>query len=368
MVHPLRVMHFSGRSPLGLIGLLLIALTTIVQPARSQIVDAPPAPILDAPPAPLFADDVPLSIELTLDFDSVLRDRAEQREYQPGALRITTDGSAPVHLDLTVKTRGYYRLHWLDCDIPPLRLNFKKKQVVGTVFEGQDKLKLVTHCRNKSNGFQQRVLKEYLLYKTYNLLTERSFRARLVDITYVDSRGRDDPIRKYGFLIEDEDRMAERNGAELVASTAMIHPEATDRETMTLLSVFQYMIGNTDWGVSTRHNIRLIYGRSSGILYAVPYDFDWAGLVDAPYATPDPKLGIRSVSDRRFMGFCRSEEEFGAVFERIAQQEDAILALFTEFPLLEDRYAERATDYLREFFDTIRPPAPARRDILRRCL
>lgn len=360
MGHSLEAMHRAVRNPLFLFALLVMAFASAAEPAQSQVVD--PAA------GSLFADDKPLRMVITMDFDVVLKDRAEEQDYKPGTLTYASDAGEVVALDLQLKTRGYYRLLWLDCDIPPLRLNLKKKQVMGTVFEGQDKLKLVTHCQNRSNSFQQYVLQEYLLYKAYNLLTDLSFRARLVEITYVDSRGRDAPVTKYGFFIEDEDRMAERNGANLVESAVRIHPEATHRETMTLLSVFQYMIGNTDWVVSTRHNVKMIYVDSTGTLVAVPYDFDWAGLINTPYAVPDAQLNLRSVRERRFMGFCRTEEEFAAVFERFQERREEILALFSSFPLLEEKYAERSVDYLQEFFETILRPSRVKREFLGACL
>jgi hypothetical protein len=341
--------------------LLLIILALACRPARSQDLVAGAA-------APLFSADDPLKLTISLDFDPVLRDRAENRDYQPATLYYTSDEGAQFALDLGIKTRGYYRLHWLDCDIPPLRLNFKKKQVEGTIFEGQDKLKLVTHCRNRSGRFQQYVFQEYLLYRMYNLLTDASFLTRLVEITYVDSRRRHDSVTKYGFLIEDEDRMAERNGATLIESGATIHPEATRRDAMTLLTVFQYMIGNTDWVVTTRHNIRLIYVDAESDIVAVPYDFDWAGIISTPYATPDPQLKLHSVSERRFMGFCRTGDEFAAAFEFLRERQEEVLSLFRNFPLLEAKYAERSTEYLEEFYETIGQPKLVRRDFENACL
>ncbi len=341
------------------LGVLLLTVSAPPAPARSQIVE---------PSDALFADDDPLKVTITMDFGLVLRDRAEEQDYKPGMLSYTSDAGQNITLDLKIKARGYFRLIYLDCDIPPLRLNFKKKQVTETVFEGQDKLKLVTHCRNRSDSFQQYVLQEYLLYRAYNLLTDVSFRTRLLEITYVDSRGRDASVTKYGFIIEDEERMAERNGAHLVESGAAIHPEATHRETTTLLSVFQYMIGNTDWGITSRHNIRLIFAPSTSVLFAVPYDFDWSGLISAPYAVPDAQLNLRSVRDRKYMGFCRTEDEFAAVFDRFRDRQEDLMRLFSGFPLLEEKYARRSAAYLEEFFDAIRRPARVRRDFVRGCL
>lgn len=316
---------------------------------------------------PLFSDDAPLSLTIALDFDAVLRDRGEEREYQLATLYADSDGSNTTH-GIGVKTRGYFRLHHLNCDIPPLRFNFKKGEVAGTIFEGQDKLKLVTHCQNRSGSYQQYVVQEYLLYRAYNLLTEASFLTRLVHITYRDTRSRHDSVQAYGFLIEDEDRMAERIGATLLPTHVKIHPAATRPDAMTLLSVFQYMIGNTDWTISTRHNIRVVFVDSSRTIVAVPYDFDWSGLISAPYAKPFPKLNIRSVRQRRFMGPCPAEPHVTQVLERVAAAETQILALFSDFGYLEDKYSERSVEYLEEFFSSLREPAKMRRYFAATCL
>ncbi len=325
------------------------------------------AQINDSAPSPLFADEAPLSLTIAMDLNTVLKDRAEERDYHPAILYESGNGAEVAHT-IGIKPRGYYRLHFLDCDVPPLRLNFKKKEVAGTVFDGQDKLKLVTHCRNGSERFQQHVFQEYLTYRTYNLLTDASFQARLVHLTYVDSKGRRKPITGYGFLIEDDDRMAERNGAGIIEREVKIHPDATHRETMSLLAVFQYMIGNTDWIVSTRHNIRLMFVHETRTIVAVPYDFDWSGLISTPYATPFAELNLRSVRERKFMGPCRSEAEFAATFQRFIEVEEKIMALFSDFKYLQGRYVRSSIDYLKEFFETIRHSRRIRRDFIKACM
>lgn len=327
--------------------LLFTALLVTVSPALAQNKD--PAAIL------LFADESPLALTIAMDFDAVLKDRAEERAYQPATLYEVASGAETAHA-IGIKTRGYYRLHYLNCDVPPLRLNFRKSEVGETVFDGQDKLKLVTHCRTKSDRYQQHVFQEYLIYRSYNLLTDASFRTRLVHLKYVDTRGRHDSITGFGFLIEDDDAMAERNGGSIIGTGVRIFPDAIDRDAMTLLSVFQYMVGNTDWTISTYHNVRLVFRNSTRTIVAVPYDFDWSGLIAAPYATPSIELNLRSVRERKFMGPCRREEELAEIFERIRGVEDEMLALFGDFSYLEERYAQRSIDYLKGFFETIQNP------------
>lgn len=333
------------------------------------------ARVSSAQEAPLFADDAPLAITLAFDVDEVTHDRSERPPWYPATL--TMPGGA---LDIGVRTRGFYRLNYLDCDIPPLRLNVRTGAASGTVFEGQDKLKLVTHCENRSDDYQQYVLQEYLIYRAYQRLTDVSFRTRLVRITYRDTTGDEPDVTRLGFLIEDDDALAARLGGQVIEREGL-HPDATDRQQITLLSVFHYMVGNTDWTISTLHNVRLVYrpevaaqladagvfdGSASAIV-AVPYDFDWSGLIAAPYATPDPQLGIRSTRDRIYLGFCRTPDEIAPVLDRVRAAEADLYALFRESPYLDPEVAEAAVEYLAEFFDQIETERGVER-MLRDCL
>ena len=346
----------------------LVALAVLLAPAVAQ-------------PAPLFADDAPLVLTLTFDVDQVTGDRSEAPPWYPAVLTHTDAHGGRTALDVGVRTRGYYRLHYLDCDVPPLRLNVRRREADGTVFAGQDKLKLVTHCDNSRGAYQQYTLQEHLLYRAYALLTAASFRTRLVQITYRDAAGEHADVTRYGFLIEDDDDLAARLDGQIVDRT-QIHPDATDRQQVTLMSVFHYMVGNTDWTVSTLHNVRLVYsearadsltragtfdGSASAIL-AVPYDFDWSGLIAAPYATPDPQLGLRSVRERKYLGFCRTADELRPVLDRFRAREADLYALFRESPQLEPEVAKRSVDYLAEFFEQIATDRGVERAFLRDCL
>lgn len=329
--------------------------------------------------APLFADDAPLDLVLAFDRETVTDDRSDSPPWYPATLTHRAVDGAETTLDLGVRTRGYYRLRFLDCDVPPLRLNVRQQGAGGTVFESQDKLKLVTHCKDRRDAYEQYVLQEELLYRAYALLTDLSFRTRLARVTYRDVTGEHEDLTRWGFLIEDDDRLAERVGGRLVS--VRVHPESTDLEQVTLLAVFQYMIGNTDWAVSTLHNTRLVYRAAVGdslsqagrfeemsrAMVAVPYDFDFAGLVDTPYATPAPDLNIRSVRQRTYIGFCRSQDELRPVLERFRAREAEIYALFRDSPYLDPDVAEDAVEYLEDFFDDIRTDRDAER-AFRDCL
>ena len=128
------------------------------------------------------------------------------------------------------------------------------------------------------------------------------------------------------------------------------------------------MIGNTDWSVPAHHNIKFVYRGPQTSPLSVPYDFDMAGLINTSYAEPDPRLGIRSVQERLFRGYCRTKEAFEIIFEQFSAQREATYALYRDFPYLEEKYQKRALKYLDEFYDTINKPRRVRREFLAACL
>ena len=101
--------------------------------------------------------------------------------------------------------------------------------------------------------------------------------------------------------------MAKRNSCRELENVA-INTEQTERKQMTLVALFEYMIGNTDWSVPAYHNIKLMQDRKNpeSIPFAVPYDLNHCGFVNAPYAVPPEELGIETVKDRMYRGFSSS--------------------------------------------------------------
>src|SRR5437773_657551 len=219
-------------------------------------------------------------------------------------------------------------------------------------------LKAVMKDRGSQSPYHAAVL-------AYNLLTERSLRVRLTRMTYVDSTGKEEPLTRHGFLLEDDRELAARNRAVLVQQKGLLQ-EDIDHETMGLVAVFQYMIGNTDWSVWGLHNIKLLED-SAGVMRPVPYDFDWSGVIAPPYARPDARLPIESVRQRLFRGACRSPEEFAAQFDKFQAKKDAIYALYRNEPALSPKRAEQSLRYYDDFYKTIGNPGRIKYEFLRAC-
>jgi hypothetical protein len=325
--------------------------------------------------APLFSDHAVLELTLEADFHTIRReDRSdEDSEERPAVMRwVNPDGTAEVQ-DIQVQTRGNFRLARRNCDFPPLRLNVKKEPTKGTIFEGQDKLKLVVTCKLGQDYWEQYVLAEYLVYRMFNLFTPVSFRVRLARITYVDTSGEDDTFTRYGFLLEDDDIMALRNGGDKLDwdTNRELHPAQVERNMAILVDVFQYLIGNVDWSAVRMHNMELLR-MGSGQLATVPFDFDFSGIIDTRYAVPDQNVPIRSVRQRYFRGFCpdqlnRNQEEYEAVYVLFREKKEEIYDLWRNQIDLDENRLEDTLEYLDEFYEVLDDENKIQREMLATC-
>lgn len=315
----------------------------------------------------LFGRDESFDLTLTMDMRSVIRDiDSTKRIEHPARISYIDSAGQAIDLPVEVRTRGHFRRQRSNCNFPPLRLDFPGDSVTGTIFENQDKVKLVTHCQNGRDQYEQYLHLEYSAYKLLNVLTDRSFRARLVQMTYIDTEAREDTLSKTGILLESDEELAARLNGRIVEVEG-VHPLTTEPEQMAIVDLFEFMVGNTDWSVYALHNIVLLEDQTTFVVYAIPYDFDWTGLVNARYAYPDERLGIRRVRDRLFRGFCRPQEEVEAAVARFQEKRDELYAVYDHIPGLEEKTKREAVKYLDEFFDTLDNPGKLRRDIIGRC-
>jgi hypothetical protein len=316
----------------------------------------------------LFLDDGPLTVRLEAPLRTVFANR-DDPEYQAARIEVANAKGEPLAVDLRVRVRG--RSRTAACEFPPLLLNFPGEQPEGSPFAGENRLKLVTHCR-ASAQHEQYVALERQIYLALNLLTASSLRIRPVKMTYFDTeRGRETADR-IGFLIEDEERFAERSGLTVV-STERVDRARYDPSALALLDVFQYFIGNTDWSAldgpadeNCCHNV-VPYARPDGTLLPVPYDFDAAGIVDAPYAHPDARLPIRSVRQRLYRGACRDLVELQPAFAAFTAQREALSALFAPQTGVPERKATEARQYIDEFYAILGDDERTEREFRRNC-
>jgi hypothetical protein len=302
----------------------------------------------------LFQSDDPLEIIIETDLKSILTDKSAEPEYQPGKLIQRLENQSTILFDIKIKARGHSRRNKATCSFPPLKINFKQSQTPNTVFKGQDKLKLVTHCKDKEE-YEDLVLKEYLAYKMYNVFTDYSYRVRLVQILYRDSELNIPPVVQYGFFIEHDDRLAKRMGAKKLKAR-IFHHDSCEVGIMHTMAMYQYMIGNTDWWVHTEHNIELLKSASDEII-PVPFDFDLSGAVNAPYARPDVKLPIHTVRDRFYKGPQNNAEGLMEVIYLYNSKKEELMTLLDTFEHMDKYEIKGLRKYIDRFYNTINNPA-----------
>ena len=315
-----------------------------------------------APSTGLFASEEPLTFTLEMPYSKVLSSRNDP-EYSDAKLVYKDASGGDVTLDLRVRVRGKSRAQ--ACSFPPLLLNFPAKALDGTWFDGENKLKLVTHC-SQSASYDRYQAIEYAAYRAFNQLTDMSLRVRPVEITYFDSKKERVVTTKPGFLLEDEEHFAARHGLHLVTEEH-VDRNRYDPAALALVDMFQYFLGNTDWsalegpkGEPCCHNV-VPMARADGTLVPIPYDFDSTGIVNPPYALPAVGLPIRDVRTRLYRGVCRDPAELAASYEPFQRLRAEITAQFEQ---QQDRLGKSMGAllvYIDDFYATLASPERAER-------
>jgi hypothetical protein len=298
----------------------------------------------------LFKNEEPLEITLQFDLAAYLRTKPKE-EYLKGIITFKPGTANSMTRDIRLRTRGVFRN--LECYYAPIELNFKDADFGYTDMDSIGKLKMVVQCMPGSES-EKNVLTEYLIYKLFAALTDTCFRVRLLTVNYTDSEGKKKPFTQFGFFIEPTQMLAARTNSVEIKSRALnqktIYPSMIDR-----IAIFNYMIGNYDWAVPNQHNIKIFKPmviESEYLVTAVPYDFDFTGLVDAGYAIPDDKItGTTSIRERIFLGVCRSREVYQKDLEEFLEKKDELYRLINEFPYLDARQKKDMIYYLDTFYD-----------------
>lgn len=305
----------------------------------------------------LFDNDEVMDITISGNIRQLLNDRSDNTPYRSQNLLYKNADSAEVSLQIEVKTRGHFRKMRENCIYPPLMIHFiKNEQLQSSIFKDQDKQKLVMPCLG-----DEYVVREWLLYKIYNLITSTSFRAKLVRVKLSDTKSNKNYEPFYSILLEEEKQVTKRNN--LLSVNWKLNPEDTDTTAFITMAVFEYMIANTDWSVQYLQNIKMMATDSLAVPTAVPYDFDHSGMVNAPYAKPAEALLMSSVKERRYRGYCVADlkvfESTIATFNRL---KDDIYKLYSGCTLLNAKYIKSALQYLDEFYATINNPKAWQKD------
>ncbi len=316
---------------------------------------------------PLFAALDPIDITITGPVNDIVRKMASSTDPRPATLNIGDET-----LEIELSARGNSRRRPDVCKFPPLRVRFAAPPAEGSLFQKQKTLKLVTHCRAQES-FQRHTLLEYAAYRMYNEVTEASFRVRFANVRYVDSGSGKTVAERIGFFIEDADDVAKRLGMKEISagklSIAQHDPAAAARA-----ALFFHLIANHDWSMLAGpegeccHNGKLLgadKAAATGLTY-LPYDFDYSGFVDAPYAAPPEDFGIKSVRTRYYRGDCALNAELTTAAAEFRDRRAAIEAAIRATPKLDTKTAEKAVGFLEGFFDDIADDAAVAK-LAKRC-
>lgn len=326
---------------------------------------------------PLFQTDSVLKAVLTAPISQAYAQRHQDvRIYFPGQWTYVDEDGETKRLEVSIRTRGHFRREV--CHLPPLQLNFKKKEVKGTLFKGQNKVKLVAPCR-RGLRYKQYVILEYLAYRILQVLTDHSFSTRLVRLSYVDRDDKLKPWTDIAFLIEDDADLTNRLDLKRLNLESVLYSQL-DHPRTALAQLFQFLIANNDYSVikpsgddDCCHNVQMIgiedeennVGDNDAI--PVPFDFDFSGLVNATYANPPSPVPIRDVRERYFYGLCLPQPMLDAAIEQMQSKREEIFALFRDSEELDDRWRVDSIEYIEEFFDIIDDPEKTDELIIRRC-
>ena len=325
---------------------LMLALASLLNPI--QLLAASPQgeklpSILD-----LLTQKEVVQINLYANLDSLLSLKNTETQL-PATFQFTDQRGNRKSHQVTIKPRGKFRRRF--CDFPPLKIKFSKPELQSAGLSPHNELKLVTHCVEDKQESTEQVFREYLAYRLYNILTPVSFRVQLARMTYIDTGNNNRKIKRWGLLIEDLEELEQRTGlAEfdtLGAPRNRFHPNHEK-----IASLFQYMIGNTDWNPAILHNIKTLKNKE-GKLIPVPYDFDFATLVQASYARPNSNVGQKSLHQRVFMGFSDSPQELYPITSYFKSKKEELYYFIYDFGHLSEESRQQLVDYLDGFYDHI---------------
>ncbi len=320
--------------------------------AFGQVEQFPPIPdslgrpsLFDA----LYAtqDDI-LEINLTTDLGTLIKKRTVEA-YQPAHIQFQIPGGTMVDRSIEIKARGITRKEI--CSHPPIKVKFKKKTLDTLGFSKFNEMKVVWQCK-PGKAYEQWLCREYLVYRLYNIVSPYSYRVKLLKIHVIDSRDTSKQHLKYGFFLEDDGQLSQRLNGELTEEPIK-NASRFIREHLLRFFVFQYMVGNTDWSFGNLHNVRFMNFPELRKAMPIPYDFDYAGVVSAPYAIPHESLPIKDVRERHYQGVECTESEIVLLNKFFSERKPEILDYCEKFPHLDAVTKKDVLSYLNSFFEIL---------------
>ncbi|MCC6413476.1 MAG: hypothetical protein IT270_17590 [Saprospiraceae bacterium] len=303
----------------------------------------------------------PLVITLETDLSAIQDEPDSIARWHKGVLLVMQADTIAHRYNVSVKARGNMRRKY--CEFPPLKLRFNP-EIPGDTLEDSDDLKLVSAC-NENGESAQLVQREALMYRLYNQLTDQSFQIQTARLSVKNTGKRQKTIERPAFFIESAAEVAQRLDMSPY-NPRVISSRSLDSVSYDRMCIFQYMIGNTDWSLRSKHNMRM-FKPEDGLPIAVPYDFDYSGAVDASYAVAHERIPIKNVRERYYMGRCRSEDVIQQRLVEFRQKKAAIVSQCDTMPELEKNDRRAVRQYLESFFELINNPNQVKQNMVDVC-
>ncbi len=311
----------------------------------------------------VFQGDKALDTKLRISIKDIKK-KTNDSTFLPAMFYVKSSSGAWDSINISVRARGIFRR--ANCYFSPIRIKIAKKDAKGTILDGNKSLKLVMPCMN-NDGKNVLVMKEYICYKMLEVITPYYFNTRLVNIDFTEADGK--KVKNFqltAFLIEDDDLVAKRHHAK-VMEKLNLHPRGLNDTSALRHDFFQLMVANTDWSTTFLHNAKLILQEPRKYI-PLAYDFDMSGFVNPPYAEVNADLGIASVRDRLYRGFCRNEGATREVRRQYIESEPKIMGVLAQYEKeVSPKEYNGMKQYLGEFFAILKDDKQFKQVILDGC-
>ena len=300
----------------------------------------------------LFEGNDCLEIMIITDLDTLLKDIGDNPSYHNAKVRYKNNDGLWEEVVAEIRVRGNFRKQSVNCDFPPLRLKFEKKDRENTIFDKTKNIKIVTHCQTNIPEYEQYLLQEYLIYRLYNILSDYSYKVRLMKVIYLDDIDSTYRVEKYAFLLEDEEELEERFNGQLL-NLETVDPDNVDVDYYLLVAFFEYLIINTDWSLPILHNVDLLSVDYFKPPVPVPFDFDWSGLINIPYKIPTVNGLKTRVPERVYKGPCVKARDLKRITKLFQSKKEEIFNLYYDFPHLDNDYKAETFENIQIFYEIL---------------
>jgi hypothetical protein len=346
------------------VGPLALSLALSVASAASAIAQTPDTTKKEKYTSSKFWESqTPFELTLTTNLKQINADNGDPGPWRAATVSYMNEGTLKTHA-ARIRTRGRSRLKICD-RFPPIWVDFAKEDVKQTELRHLNRFKLVSPCKYAPD-YERYVLGEYNVYRIHALFTPISHRTRLIKLTVKDSASGKEAFSKFAFALEDIDELAERVQGQKLAVAGLTNADLDQRQTA-LMGLLAYMVANTDFSFSARHNLEFV--NHKGVIYPIIFDYDQAGVINTAYATPDPSLGIQRVTERVYRGLCVPPDTLKAVLADIKAKRPEIEALYKDDvgKLMGGSMSGYALRFLDGFFADIANDRKVQRDIIEKC-